>query len=806
MVKQQVKDAARAYLEKKDNDTFADLYNETKDTLYFHIYEKVRNREIAEDLLQDTWMKILRSIDQLKSPDAFLSWAVTAANNTTLDYLKNQTEKKHNEALSIKPSDGEGDNSDVLLNLPDDKLMLPEEMMEDEALWELVMDKLDTLSDSQKMILYESAVNEKTDQAIASELGMNPNTVKTTRRRAIQQFNKAMAGLADSRGLKLVPVIGAAAFLYFFKNDVHAMEHASADSVWQRARSLQPSQPSQPSADYKPSAEQSSAGAKPFKTPGSSSTPDASASRTASEQASSGQASADLNASSGQENPASKEQTAVKTAKTPASEQPVSEAASDQTPSGDDKTQSLEPNASLEENSDHVLDRGKGTSDAATEQESSDAGRTPEEGAASSDDGVAEKGPSIHGDTGAVKSAAAGRSVGQGAAHAAGLIKSIAAVVVVGAAVTTGVLYNTGKLRAFPSKPASPKQEEASTLSDTDLAEDAAIAEASTEPAAKEDTAADTEVSSDNADTTVTEASAAPTEQEEDTPSTKAETAALSKVTADVDIINGALNTTQSFSPMFDVMSYAEHLNWFLYGGFNTLKERTQTTTYTDSDNVRKEHSKYTYDGPVTPTDTTYLIDETKTVQDANGKNTTTIEMEFSKPYTLDNYAPVDNYYEPIAQFFPDRVFDGKEIIQGGHVTTPLGMNGAGGQSMGQVSEYDVTYTYDDDGRLSSWTANLPTPLTMQVTYENGFPVSIKDTDGSGWNLSYDKTGRLSSASYTSEAFNREYSFSYESKGRLSSWDMTETADYMESDGNGGFVSKSGETQKTHTDFLYSDN
>lgn len=781
-MKQSISDAARAYLEQKDNDTFAELYNAAKDTLYFHIYEKVKNRDIAEDLLQDTWMKILRSIDQLKSPDAFLSWAVTAANNTALDYLKNQTEKRHNAALSVTPSDGEGDNEDVLLNLVDDKLMLPENVMENEVLLKLVMDKLNTLSESQRKILYESAVNEKTDQAIASELGMNPNTVKTTRRRAIQQFNKAMAGLADSRGLKLVPVIGAAAFLYLFKNDAHAMEHASADLIWQRFHA------SQLSADLKSSAGQ-------------------------------GQASTDLNASSGQENSSSTEQAAARIAKTSASEQSVPEAASMQTPSDDGKTRSLASHtssSSSKESSDHAPDKDTDTSDTATdtpdtdtatEQGASDAGRTPKEGTASSDAGVAEKGPSIHEDTGAVNNAAAVHSAGQGAAHAAGLIKSIAAVVVAGAAVTTGILYNTGKLQAFALKPASPKQEEASALLDTDLAEDTAdtaMTKALTEPATGDETAADTEVSSDNADTAVTEASAAPTE--EDTSDTKEETAELSKVTADVDIINGALNTTQSYSPMFDVMSYAEHLNLFLYGGFENLKERTLTTTYTDSDNVRKEHSKYTYDGPVTPTDTTYLIDETKTVQDANGENTTTIEMEFSKPYTLDNYAPVDNYYEPIAQFFPDRVFDGKEIIQGGHVTTPLGMNGAGGQSMGQVSEYDVTYTYDDDGRLSSWTANLPAPLTMQVTYENGFPVSIKDTDGSGWDLTYDKTGRLSSASYTSEAFNREYSFSYESKGRLSSWDMTETADYMESDGNGGFISKSGETQKTHTDFLYSDN
>ena len=782
MVKQSISDAARAYLEQKDNDTFAELYNAAKDTLYFHIYEKVKNRDIAEDLLQDTWMKILRSIDQLKSPDAFLSWAVTAANNTALDYLKNQTEKRHNAALSVTPSDGEGDNEDVLLNLVDDKLMLPENVMENEVLLKLVMDKLNTLSESQRKILYESAVNEKTDQAIASELGMNPNTVKTTRRRAIQQFNKAMAGLADSRGLKLVPVIGAAAFLYLFKNDAHAMEHASADSIWQRFHASQLSADCKPSADLKSSAGQ-------------------------------GQASTDLNASSGQENSSSTEQAAAKIAKTSASEQPVLEAASMQTPSDDGKTQSLASHtssSSSKESNDHAPDKDTDTPDTATEQGASDAGRTPEEGAASSDAGVAEKDPSVNMDSGTAKSAAAVHSAGQGAAHAAGLIKSIAAVVVAGAAVTTGILYNTGKLQAFALKPASPKQEAAAVIADTDSAKDtadgdAAMTEALTEPAAGEETAADTEVSSDNADTAVTEASAAPTEEE--TSDTKEETAELSKVTANVDIINGALNTTQSYSPMFDVMSYAEHLNLFLYGGFGNLKERTLTTTHTDSDEVRKEHSTYKFDstytddGSVNPEDEVYVFDETKTVQDANGEDTTTLEMEFSQPYTLDNYAPADNYYEPIASFSPDRsyIVQGQDVvIQGGHVTTPLGMNGAGGQSMGQVSEYDVTYTYDDDGRLSSWTANLPAPITMQVTYENGFPVSIKDADGSGWDLTYDKTGRLSSATYPE----REYQFTYDNKGRPSSWDMTQEENYMVSDGNGGFVRKVAMSQK-RVDFKY---
>ena len=332
------------------------------------------------------------------------------------------------------------------------------------------------------------------------------------------------------------------------------------------------------------------------------------------------------------------------------------------------------------------------------------------------------------------------------------------------------------------------------------------MTEALTEPAAGEETAADTEVSSENADTAVTEASVAPTEEE--TSDTKEETAALSKVTADVDIINGALNTTQSYTPIFDVMSYAEHLNWFLYGGFDTLKERTRTTTYTNSDSVRNEHSTYKYDGPVKPGDGSCRIDETKTVRDPNGESTTTIEMEFSKPYTLDNYAPADNYYEPIAQFFPDRVFDGKEVIRGGHVTTPLGLDGdgplglknGGGQAMGSIPIYDVTYTYDDDGRLSSWIANLNNPVTIQVSYENGFPVAFTDADGDGWKLSYDDTGRLFSAAYTSAEFQQKYSFSYESKGRLSSWDMTESADY-----NNGFDAVSGETKKVHTDFTYSD-
>ena len=52
------------------------------------IYRMVRDRELAEDLTQDTFIKILNAIERYDPKYKFSSWIFKIANNATIDHLR----------------------------------------------------------------------------------------------------------------------------------------------------------------------------------------------------------------------------------------------------------------------------------------------------------------------------------------------------------------------------------------------------------------------------------------------------------------------------------------------------------------------------------------------------------------------------------------------------------------------------------------------------------------------------------------------------------------------------------------------
>src|SRR5581483_5373391 len=52
------------------------------------IYRMVRDRETAEDLAQDTFVKVLNHIDRYRPEFKFSSWVFKIANNVAIDHLR----------------------------------------------------------------------------------------------------------------------------------------------------------------------------------------------------------------------------------------------------------------------------------------------------------------------------------------------------------------------------------------------------------------------------------------------------------------------------------------------------------------------------------------------------------------------------------------------------------------------------------------------------------------------------------------------------------------------------------------------
>ena len=72
---------------------FEVLVNTYKERLYWHIRKIVLNHDDADDVLQNTFIKVFRNIDGFKGDSKLFSWMYRIATNESLTFLKNKSKK-----------------------------------------------------------------------------------------------------------------------------------------------------------------------------------------------------------------------------------------------------------------------------------------------------------------------------------------------------------------------------------------------------------------------------------------------------------------------------------------------------------------------------------------------------------------------------------------------------------------------------------------------------------------------------------------------------------------------------------------
>ena len=67
---------------------YAKIYEQYADNVYRYIYLMVHKKEIAEDLTQETFIKVLKNLNQFNQTSSLNTWIIKIAKNTTYDYFR----------------------------------------------------------------------------------------------------------------------------------------------------------------------------------------------------------------------------------------------------------------------------------------------------------------------------------------------------------------------------------------------------------------------------------------------------------------------------------------------------------------------------------------------------------------------------------------------------------------------------------------------------------------------------------------------------------------------------------------------
>src|SRR3712207_2157029 len=81
-------------------EAFRELVRRYERPVFSLIYRMVRDRETAEDLAQETFIKVLNHIDRYRPEFKLSSWLFKIANNVAIDHLR----KRHVDTISMDGS------------------------------------------------------------------------------------------------------------------------------------------------------------------------------------------------------------------------------------------------------------------------------------------------------------------------------------------------------------------------------------------------------------------------------------------------------------------------------------------------------------------------------------------------------------------------------------------------------------------------------------------------------------------------------------------------------------------------------
>lgn len=162
--------------------TFDSLYEQYHTDLYQYVYYMVKNRYIAEDLVQEVYIKVLNSYDKFRGESSEKTWLFSIARHTTMDYFRKNQRQKNKLANFF--------NKDQDLTLIKDKDPLPEEVVQLNDEMRRVYSLLDHCTLDQKNVLILRYIQSLSVRETAEILEWSESKVKTTQHRAIKKLQQ----------------------------------------------------------------------------------------------------------------------------------------------------------------------------------------------------------------------------------------------------------------------------------------------------------------------------------------------------------------------------------------------------------------------------------------------------------------------------------------------------------------------------------------------------------------------------------------------------------------------------------------
>lgn len=172
---------------------FAELMRRYGRRLQNFVYRTVGDRERAEDLVQETFVRVYRHLHRFDQTRKFSTWIYTIAGNLAKNELRNRA---RNPLVLFQAITKNWDSDFRPLEWEDPKTR-PDDLYRRRFLREKVNEAIDKLPDHHRTVFVLRELHGKTYEEIAEITACNLGTVKSRLNRARNNFARIIAPMVD---------------------------------------------------------------------------------------------------------------------------------------------------------------------------------------------------------------------------------------------------------------------------------------------------------------------------------------------------------------------------------------------------------------------------------------------------------------------------------------------------------------------------------------------------------------------------------------------------------------------------------
>lgn len=171
-----------------DSQAYDQLILLYKDVVHSIVYRMVRNKQEAEDLTQEAFIKAYKSITSFNEEYAFSTWLFKIATNNCIDFFRKRKLKTYSMDETIKYKDDEIKQEYAAPDPDIEYDMVAEERTQ------IIREAINQLPEKYKIVIELRHQQEHSYEQISEELDLPLGTIKARIFRAREMLNKSLRG------------------------------------------------------------------------------------------------------------------------------------------------------------------------------------------------------------------------------------------------------------------------------------------------------------------------------------------------------------------------------------------------------------------------------------------------------------------------------------------------------------------------------------------------------------------------------------------------------------------------------------